>query len=78
MIEDGDIPETRLVPSTSLAQSSAARAAAAIADAGGSPRAQIDAARANDHRRITYIPHQGKKERMRRMARMSQQKVDES
>lgn len=80
-MDDKDtVPHARLVPSTSLAQTPQAKAAAAVADAGGSPRAQIDAARAV-HRElgrkggILYTSHQGKRQRERALARMAKQKA---
>lgn len=74
-----DLPEARLVPMGSLAKTPEAQAAAAVADAGGSPRAQIDAARAarkargvaKKAARIGYTSHQGKRQRERALARMA-------
>lgn len=43
----------------------------AVADAGGSPRAQIDAARHVSTNAIKYTPHQSKRERERRLKRMA-------
>lgn len=48
-------------------QKKAAVAATLVADAGGSPRAQIDAARKESTRALNYLPHQGKRERERRI-----------
>lgn len=45
-------------------------AARKVADAGGSPRPQIDAARQATGKKLSYIPHQGQKERLKRLARM--------
>lgn len=45
---------------------SASKAAKAVFDAGGSPRAQIDAARKVSPRPINYLPHQGAQERAKR------------
>ena len=79
-MDDKDIiPHARLVPSTSLAQTPQAKAAAAVADAGGSPRQQIDAARAVHKQQgrkgsILYTSHQGKRQRERALARMEAQK----
>lgn len=48
-----------------------AHAAEAVANLGGSPRAQIDAARAHaPGTRLNYLPHQGAKEIARRKAKM--------
>lgn len=67
----GAIPETRLIAKG--INSNAAQAAAQVADAGGSPRAQIDAARAMSWTRLQYLPHEGKRERERRLARTEKQ-----
>jgi len=45
-------------------------AAHAVFEAGGSPRAQIDAARQATGQRLTYKAHCGAKERARNLARM--------
>lgn len=71
-----EVPHARLVPASSLAQTPQAKAAAAVADAGGSPRAQIDAARAVHKAQgrkggILYTSHQGKRQRERTLARMA-------
>jgi hypothetical protein len=42
-----------------------------VADEGGSPRAQIDAARTATGQRLNYSPHQGLRERERRLARQA-------
>lgn len=42
-----------------------------VADEGGSPRAQIEAARKGTRQRLTYTPHQGMRERERRLARQA-------
>lgn len=47
----------------------AAAAAAKIGQAGGSPRAQIDAARQASGRPVLYLPHQGARETARRARR---------
>jgi hypothetical protein len=64
-----DLEETRLVPKTGVA-GAAAQAAAAVADAGGSPRAQLDAARAATLQKLVYAPHQGKRQRERELRRL--------
>lgn len=49
----------------------AVKAADAVADAGGSPKAQIEAAReATGERRLGYISHQGAKQRRKALERM--------
>lgn len=54
----------------------AVKAADAIADAGGSPKAQIEAAReATGERRLGYISHQGAKQRERALKRMEKQEA---
>lgn len=77
-MDDTEIPEVRLVPMGSLDKSPQAQAAAAVADAGGSPRAQIDAARAVHKQQghkggINYLPHTGKRQKLRALARMQAQ-----
>jgi hypothetical protein len=73
-----EIMHARLVPSTSLANTPQAKAAAEVADAGGSPRAQIDAAR-EVHKQlgnkgsVLYTSHQGKRQRERAVARIAKQ-----
>lgn len=64
-----DIVHTRLVAGKGV-DTLATEAAKRAADAGGSPRAQMDAARANHSGRLTYIPHQGMRERMRNLKRL--------
>lgn len=46
---------------------SAVRAAEAVHAAGGSPRLQLEAARAASGANLTYQPHQGMRERLRRL-----------
>lgn len=70
-----DIPETRLVPKGRI-NGQVAAAATAVADAGGSPRAQLDAARAEQRKinatvHLNYVSHQGKKQRMKNLERMA-------
>lgn len=49
---------------------SAERAADAVFEAGGSPRAQLHAARdASGDKRLAYLPHTGVKQRMKAVAR---------
>ena len=73
-----DLPETRLVPSCGVQPTGApAQAAAAVADLGGSPRAQIEAARIEQRKinpriRIGYVSHQGKRQRERALRRLAQ------
>lgn len=50
----------------------AAAAAIAVADAGGGPRAQIDAARRVSGTPIRYLAHQGAREIARRARRLAQ------
>lgn len=69
------VPETRLIAKG--INSNAAKAAAMVADAGGSPKAQIDAARALSEARLQYLPHEGKRERARRLARMEKKENGE-
>jgi hypothetical protein len=49
---------------------SATAAAKEVHARGGSPRAQIDAARAASGQRLNYMPHQGSRESARRLARL--------
>ena len=71
-MHDRDITQlqhTRLVPSTKV-QSVASRAANVAADAGLSPRQQIDAARKMSGAKLVYLPHQGMRERQRNLRRL--------
>lgn len=49
----------------------ACKAVDAIADAGGSPRAQIEAAREATGKRLSYTSHQGARQRARALAKMN-------
>ncbi len=62
---------TNLTRRTSNISEHAKRAAKRVADEGGSPRAQIDAARAASDRPLSYLPHSGAKERARNLKRMA-------
>lgn len=56
-------------------RNSAVEAADEIADAGGSPAAQIKAAReATGNNNLGYVSHQGMRQRQRALARMKAQK----
>lgn len=68
----GELKHTRLVPRSTVTTVASA-AASAVADAGGSPRAQIDAARAAGGQRLVYTPHQGARERERNLKRLARQ-----
>jgi hypothetical protein len=61
----------RLVPKNMTGRFAdlASEAASRVADEGASPRAQIDAAREATGQRLVYSPHQGAKERARRLKR---------
>jgi hypothetical protein len=59
---------TRLKPASGV--NHAVHAAQAVADDGGSPRQQIDAARAVSGQRLGYLPHQGSRQKARTLARM--------
>jgi hypothetical protein len=73
-----ELPETRLVPQGNVSDAVAA-AAKEVADAGGCPRAQIDAARAvlrqtggnKEARKLQYVSHQGKRQRARELERIA-------
>lgn len=60
---------TQLRPTSSVAPA-AANAAKAVAEAGGSPRQQIDAARAASGQRLGYLPHHGSRQKARALQRM--------
>lgn len=62
--------ETRLRGSEHL-PATAKLAAAMVAENGGSPRAQIDAARATVGKSLVYLPHVGRKQREKALARMA-------
>lgn len=51
-------------------QGSATYAADKSHAGGGSPRAQLEAARESSGNRLVYLPHQGMKERLKRIKRM--------
>lgn len=73
MIPTDPIKHTQLAATKNVRETAKAAADAAF-QAGGSPRAQIDAARAavgND--KLGYMPHQGMRERQRRLKRMARQ-----
>lgn len=58
-------------------QDTATAAARGVFEAGGSPREQLDAARKRSgNTRLTYLPHQGAKEREKNMARMKARQRD--
>ena len=62
---------TKLKPGRGVS-ASAAEAARTVAAAGGSPRAQIDAARAvAPDKRLGYLPHCGAKERAKNLRRLA-------
>lgn len=61
---------TKLKAGNDIAQS-AVIAAGEVAAAGGSPRAQIDAARQASGTRLVYKPHIGARQKARALARMS-------
>lgn len=65
------LPETRLIAKGDVPGTSAERAATLVADRGGSPRAQIDAARAVSGRALGYVSHCGKRQRERALKRLA-------
>lgn len=73
-----DTPETRHVRLSSLVRSydkgvpsTAVRAADSVADEGGSPRAQIQAAREATGKRLTYNAHVGSRQAQRNLERLA-------
>lgn len=73
MENEPEIKHTRLSnhATEAVKQTSAIQAADAVADAGGSPRAQIDAARKASEKRLGYVSHQGARQKARALARMN-------
>lgn len=64
--------------SSSSVSDLAVRAAREAFDRGGSPRAQLDAARQASRQKLTYRPHNGSREMARRLARMEQNATSET
>lgn len=62
--------QTRLRPSSNVPQN-VADAAKSVAVAGGSPRAQIDAARQVSGKKLCYLPHIGSRQKLRSLERMA-------
>ena len=63
--------QTRLKPGCGVS-TGAAQAARMVAESGGSPRAQIDAARAEmPGKHLGYLPHCGAKERAKNLRRLA-------
>lgn len=64
------VPPERLKPGRGVRQA-AVDAAERVFAAGGSPRAQIDAARQATGQKLGYLPHQSTRERLRRQKRLA-------
>lgn len=67
----GKLEHVRLVRQTDKVAGAAQAAADRVHGKGGSPRAQIDAARKASGQKLNYMPHQGLKERQRRLKRLA-------
>lgn len=65
-----DVPETRLKHNGKISHA-AQRAMALVADLGGSAREQADVAREVEGIPLVYLPHEGKRERERRLKRLA-------